>query len=127
MRRDYGHVYNYKATGTGGIGKYLIAKFGSNDGEVALCGAGESAIGVTTDIAAAEGERCDVVRSGLAPVIYGGTVTRGALLVSDAAGKAVAAAPAQGANVRVIGIAEVSGASGDVGAVFLTPGIMQGA
>ena len=43
----------------------------------------------------------------------------GALLTADADGKAVTAADGN----RVIGIAEVSGAAGDIGQVLLAPGL----
>lgn len=127
MRRDYGRVYNYRAITTAGIGRYRIVRFGPNDMECDLATAAtDLLIGITTDIDAALNERCDVVRSGLAPVVYGGTVTRGQLVTSNASGAAVVASPAAGENVRIIGIAEVSGVSGDIGAVFLSPGMLQG-
>lgn len=119
MRRDYGHTYNYKAVTLGGIGRYLIVKFGANDGELDLATAAtDKLIGVTTDIAADQDQRCDAVRSGLAPVIYGGNVTRGDLLTADANGKAIATTTT---GNRVIGVAEVSGVANDIGAVFICP------
>ena len=120
MRRDYGCVYNYKAAGA--VGKYLLLKFGSNDGEVAVATAAtDKLIAVSTDIAAADTERADGVRSGLAPVIYGGTVARGDLLTADSTGRAIATTTASN---RVIGIAEVSGVVGDIGAVFIAPALI---
>ena len=76
--------------------------------------------------------------AGIAEVVYGGAVTRGDLLTSDGAGKAVpavrhthpenaAAAYAQGADTgpatagRAIGVAMVSGAAGDIGTVLIAP------
>jgi len=119
-RRDYGHVINYTATGTGGVGKYLLVKFGASDGTVTLATAATDAIiGASTDIASDENARCDVARSGCAPVIYGGNVTRGDWLTAGTGGKAVATT-ADGANV--IGRAEVSGVANDIGSVFITPG-----
>ena len=74
----------------------------------------------------ASGGRCDVRLSGVAEVDAGGTITRGALITSDASGKAVAAAPATGVNNRVIGFALASAVSGDIVDVFLTPSTLQG-
>ena len=57
---------------------------------------------------------------------FGGTVARGAPVTADASGKAVAAAPAAGSNVRIIGFAEVSAVAGDIAPVLIAPGVMQG-
>lgn len=78
-------------------------------------------------VTSAAGDRIDIIHSGVAEVDYGGTITRGQLVTSDADGKAVAAAPAAGVNNRVIGIAMLSGVDGDVGAVMLCPHQIQGA
>ncbi|MBE9102767.1 capsid cement protein [Vacuolonema iberomarrocanum] len=115
--RDYGHVRNYEADGA--IGAYRIFKPGTAEGQIAAAAAAtEPLLGVTTDIDAADGERVDGVRSGFAPVIYGGNVAVGDWLTSDANGAAVATT-ADGANV--LGRAEVAGVAGDRGSVFLTP------
>lgn len=66
-------------------------------------------------------EPLDVIRGGIAEVIYGGTVTRGQPLTSDASGRAVAATVA---GSRIIGFAEVSGVVGDRGSVFISPGTL---
>ncbi|MEX0271387.1 capsid cement protein [Leptolyngbyaceae cyanobacterium UHCC 1019] len=126
-QRNYGLTLNYKAITTGGIPKYRIVKFGANENEVDLAtAAADLSIGVSSDIDSALNERCDVIRSGLVPVLYGGTVTRGAFLTSDATGRAIAATAAAGANIRIIGIAEVSGVVGDIGSMVLAPGSFQG-
>lgn len=111
------------------IAKYRIVKFGSSDEHVVQAAAAADALfGVSVEVGAdAAEDRLDVVVAGIAEVEFGGTVTRGALVTSDASGKAVAAAPAQGANVRVLGVARVSAAAGDIGSVILSPGSMQGA
>lgn len=114
-------------TATGAIPAYSLVKFGSNDGEVvAAAAATDKIIGVSTEIAAASGERCDVQVDDIAFVLLGGSVTRGDLLTSDANGAGVTAAPAAGANNRIIGIAMKSGASGDVIDVLIAPGSVQG-
>lgn len=113
---------------TAAIAKYRIVKHGSNDGEaVQAAAATDALLGVANSLGAASGERVDITLTGACTVEYGGTVTRGALLTSDADGKAVAAAPAAGVNNRTIGIAMVSGVSGDYGSVLLGPSQIQGA
>lgn len=110
------------------VTKYRIVKFGSADGKMVQAAAATDAlIAVAGELDAAAGERLDVVTAGIADVEYGGTVARGDLLTSDANGKAVAAAPAAGVNNAVIGRAWVSGVVGDIGAVDIAPGQIQGA
>lgn len=125
MKND-GLDKNYTADAA--IGKYRIVKFGSADGSVAQAAAPtDLLVGVTGRVTAtAAGERVDVSRSGIREVEYGGNVARGDKLTSDANGKAVTAAPAAGANASIIGVAEVSGVSGDIGSLLIAPGVMQG-
>lgn len=121
-----GLIKTFDAGGT--LPARRIVKFGSAEETVVVATAvGDALIGVSVDVDAANGDLVDVVLSGIAQVEYGGNVTRGALLTTDTAGKAVAAAPAGGANNSVIGRAMVSGASGDYGYVLLAPGQIQGA
>lgn len=109
------------------IPKYRIVAFGSADGTVVASSAATSLhIGVNSELDVTTGERVDIVRAGLPLVEYGGTVTRGQPLTSDSVGRAVAATPAAGANVRIIGFAEVNAVSGDVDRMHLSPGVMQG-
>lgn len=105
---------------------YRIVKFGSSDKTaVQAAAATDASIGVADQMGAASaGDPLDVIRSGIAEVEFGGNVTRGQPLTSDADGKAVAAAPAAGASVRIIGHAEVSGVDGDIGSVHLSPGTL---
>lgn len=104
-----------------------IARAGGVDGTVLRGSSGTDAlVGVTTDIPAAEGETCDVQRSGCAPVVYGGSVSRGDPLTSDSQARAITAVAGVGAAVRVIGFAEVTGVVGDIGSVFLAPFILRG-
>ena len=120
-----GMVKNFKAEAA--IAKRRIVKFGASDAQI-LPGAASAdlLIGVSAEIDAAIGEPCDVYLSGIPEVEYGGNVTRGDFLTSDAVGRAVTAAPAAGVNARIIGMAIVSGVIGDVGAVHLSPGRIQG-
>lgn len=104
-----------------------IVKFGTGDTAVLqAAGSAELSIGVS-DLGAASAEYCDVIIDGIALVEYGGNVTRGQKLTSDADGRAIAAAPAAGVNAQIIGIAMVSGVSGDIGSVRIAPSTMQGA
>lgn len=112
----------------GAISAYRIVKHGSADGAVVQAAAStDFLIGVLDNVAAAaSGDRCEVNRAGVAEVEYGGNVTRGNPLTSDANGKAVAAAPGAGTNAYIIGFAEVSGVDGDIGSVLIAPGRIQG-
>lgn len=105
---------NFTAGGT--ISPYRIVKFGSSDTEVLQAAAvSDALIGVDAGLGAASGERADVVVAGAVEVEYGGAVTRGGLLTTDADGKAVAASE----DDRIIGVAMQSGVSGDIGSVLL--------
>lgn len=107
------------------IAKRRIVKTGTANGSaVAATNAAAALLGVSTDIDAATGEVLDVVRSGLTPVEYGGTVPDGALLTSDAEGRAVAVTFPVGANTYTIGFAEVAGVVGDIGSVNVVPGFI---
>lgn len=112
----------------GAIAPYRLVKFGAADGTVAAAAAAADKVIGTTDLLGADaaGDRVDVVLAGIAEIEYGGTITRGDWLVSDATGKAIASAPSAGANHQVIGRAMVSGISGDIGSAFLTIGQNQG-
>lgn len=104
-----------------------IVKFGSGDTAVIQAAAAtDLSIGVS-DLGAASAEYCDVIIDGIALVEYGGNVTRGDKLTADADGKAVTAAPAAGVNAQIIGIAMLSGVSGDIGSARIAPSVMQGA
>jgi hypothetical protein len=112
----------------GAIADRRFVKFGANDDEVVQAAAATDLIvGVSHQPGGvASGERIDVVLSGIAEVDAGGAITRGAKVTSDGNGKAVAAAPAAGANAQVGGIAIRTYANNDVGEVFLSPSVMQG-
>ena len=119
------YIRNFKAEAA--IPAFTIVKNGTVDGNaLAAAAVGDKLLGVTTDIAAAINERCDVILAGPADVLFGATVARGDLLTSDATGRAVTAAPAAGANNRIIGVALVSGVVGDVGQMIVSQGSAQG-
>ena len=127
--RNQGLVKTFNAGGN--VNHARFVKFDSDDRTVIQSAAGgDSTIGVSdfsaTATVSASGERVDVQLTDVATVTYGGTVTRGQLLMSDSTGRAITAAAAAGANVRYCGVAMVSGVVGDLGAVLLTPGSFQG-
>lgn len=76
-------------------------------------------IGVLTSVEKESGEHADVIRTGLATVVYGGTVARGDYLTTDGTGRAVKASEGQ----AFIGIAETDGVADDLGAMLVTHGI----
>lgn len=116
-----------QGTAEAAIAAHRIVKFGAADGGyVQAAAASDSLVGVCEAVGPASGERVDVIKSGIADVEFGGAVTRGGPVTSDANGKAVAAAPAAGANARIIGFAEVTAADGDIAPVLIAPGVMQG-
>lgn len=104
-----------------------IVQFGSADGTVIeSTAAANGHLGVSTSVEAASGERCDVIRDGIADVVFGATVARGALVTSDAQGRAITASASAGTNIRIIGIAEESGVVGDIRPILISPGSFQG-
>jgi len=106
---------------------YRIVKPGSDDDHVTLAAAATDPLtGVVDDLGADANDRVDIQLAGVVEVEYGGNVTRGNLLTSDANGKAIAAAPEAGVTMSVIGRAMVSGADGEIGSVLLMPSQIQG-
>ena len=127
--RNQGLFKTYNAGGT--VNHARFVKFDSDDRTVIQsAAAADFTIGVSdfspNATSAASGERVDVQLTDIATVTYGGTVTRGQLVISDSTGRAITATAAAGANVRTCGVAMVSGVVGDLGAVLLTPGSFQG-
>ena len=112
---------------TAAVAPYRIVRQTTSNTNVAQSSAAADAhIGVSTSVASLANDHCDVIRAGIAEVEYGGTITRGALLTSDAQGRAIVATAAAGVNVRIIGQAEEAGVLGDIGSVFLSPGSFRG-
>ncbi|MCA3266635.1 MAG: DUF2190 family protein [Azospirillum sp.] len=113
----------------GAIAAFRLVRFGANNTQVLQASAaGDSIIGVCHQpLGAALNERCDVALAGIVDVEFGAAVTRGALLTSDANGRAIVAAAAAGTNIRTIGQAMTdAAAAGDIGQVLLSPGSFQG-
>ena len=125
MTNNPGLTKNYLAEAA--IAAYRIAKWGAADLAVVQgAAATDKLIGISGLVPGILDGRVDIIRGGIAEVEYGGNVTRGDPLTSDADGKAVAAAPASGVNNNIIGFAEVSGVDGDIGSTSIEPGIIQG-
>lgn len=101
------------------IAAHRIVVFGSDDNTVVTASAATgSLIGISDLGADAAGDRLDVILEDIAEVEYGGTVTRGDLITSDANGKAITATVA---GSRIIGFAMVSGVTGDIGSINIVP------
>lgn len=117
--------YNYAAGAE--VKGYRIVKFGAND-ETAIqsAAATDAHIGISDRPTAAANEGTDVMKVGVSPLVYGGTVTRGQALTSDSDGRGIAATAAAGSNIRIIGFAEKDGVLNDIGACDIRPGFFQG-
>jgi len=129
--RQQGHKFTRNAGAA--IAKRRILKFGANDENmVQAAAATDLLIGVSDDagdIPAPSGSnvyRVDVIDSGIVHVDCGGTVALGAFVTSDANGKAVAAAPAAGANVNIIGQALSAGVNNSIISIHIVKGVIQG-
>ncbi|MBF0139801.1 MAG: DUF2190 family protein [Magnetococcales bacterium] len=109
------------------INPYRIVQFGSADTTVIQATSStDAALGIANSLGAQSGDRVDVCLVGIADCELGGAVTRGALVTADANGKAVAAAPGASVNARIVGVAMVSGVSGDIGTILINPTQIQG-
>ncbi len=110
------------------ITKRRIVKFDVVDGQVVTAAAGADSLLGVSDMSAdvTSGSRVEVRLTNVAEVEVGGTIARGALVTSDATGRAIAAAPGVGVNVRTLGIALASYVVGDIGDVYLSQGSLQG-
>jgi hypothetical protein len=109
------------------VAAFLIVKPGNADNTcVPAAAATDKLVGTADGLDKAIGEIVDVPSAGIGEVRLGGNVTRGDPLTSDAAGKAVVAAPAAGANARIIGFAAASGVADDVIQYHISLGVMQG-
>ncbi|OYZ76083.1 MAG: hypothetical protein B7X88_22365 [Polaromonas sp. 17-63-33] len=109
------------------IAGFLIIKHGAVDNSAALAAAPTDLLLGTNDALPKEiGEQVDYPTAGTGQVKLGGIVTRGQPITADAASKGVAAAPAAGANNRIIGFALQSGVADDVIDYHIAPGYVQG-
>lgn len=119
-------IKTFKLSGTAGHRR--LAKFTATAGVVAQASAATDKIAGVFDFpgGATDGQDIDVVLFGLAEVEAGGTFAAGDNLVSDADGKAVAAAPAAGVNNVTAGRGYYPAVSGDRVQIFVNPSNVQG-
>lgn len=109
---------NRKASGA--IAAYRIVNPTAADGTVEQSNAAADKVqGVSGQLGAADGGRIDIHYAGIVPVTYGGAVTPGDPLTSDASGRAVVAV----AGNKTIGTATEGGAADEIGAVLLHAGV----
>lgn len=102
------------------IAAYRIVTRGSTElVDVQADAATDALLGINGSLAVASGGRYDCAVSGIAPVEYGGNVTRGNSLTADADGKAIAATLT---GQKVIGVAWEDGDAGTIGSVLVAPG-----
>jgi hypothetical protein len=117
---DFGLVKNFTANGT--INKNRVVAIGASEGEAVQATGNNTFIGVSgVRGAAAAGDRVDVYMDEIRNIEFGGNVSYGDWLTSDADGKAITAAPASGAQMNVIGKAMTSGVAGSIGQVHVSP------
>lgn len=108
----------------GAIAARSLVNHGTEEGFSAQAIDGTKVLtGVTTIVPADDGEVFDIIRSGLALVGYGADIALGDPLTANADGLAVPAA----AGDWFIGYAEVPGAEGDIGSVWINPGKLAAA
>lgn len=99
--------------------QHLVAA-GTNDGEaIQAKEAATYLLGASTFVNTPTGKHVSVVRNGLANVVYGGNLAVGDPITSNADGQAIKAA----AGDKTIGYAEVSGVAGDIGSIYIVPGV----
>lgn len=109
------------------VAAFLIIKPGTADmSAVPAAAATDLLLGTADSLDKATGEMVDLDLRPIAEVKLGGALTRGQPITANAAGKGVAAAPAAGSNVRIIGFALKSGVADDVIPYVRAPGVMQG-
>ena len=115
MRTD-GLIKSFEANGA--VAANRLCALNANDGEIVQASAAsEMLVGASGIVAAEDGQRVDVHLSDIADVQFGGAVSRGDLLTSDANGKAVTAT----AGDRAVGIALVDGVADDIAPVLIYP------
>lgn len=100
---------------------FTIAKNGADDDAyIVATGATDNLVAIFQHTVTASGKVVRLMTHGFSSIAYGGTVTRGAPLTSDANGRAVVAVAGQ----NIIGFATVSGVIADIGYCRLAPGIL---
>ena len=99
----------------GAILPFRIVKMGAADGGVIAAVDGAApCLGISGPMTYANGDRVDVMVSGIGKLKAGGSITRGDYVTASTAGVGLAAAPGVGVNNDVIGEAMVSCVVNDV-------------
>lgn len=115
MFANTGLVKTYTAAGK--IAENRIVQYGTSDRETLQATAATQKIagvaGLPKGTTAVAGDSIDVIKSGIANVIYGEAISVGDVLTADSQGRAKVAADGN----SIIGIAQVTGVTGDLGAV----------
>lgn len=100
-----------------------FVKHGASDNAaIQATDASAAILGISEQLAVASGQMVDVIKSGVAFLELGGTVTRGDVLIPDADGKGIAATVVAGTEQHTGAVAEVSGVAGDIIPVQVLPG-----
>ncbi len=92
--------------------QYYAVKINSTSNEVILSGAAD--INGVLRNSPLSGENAEVINSGIAPIIYGGTITAGDSVEIDSDSKAIAYS-----SGAIVGTALSSGVAGDIMGVLL--------
>lgn len=109
------------------VDAFLILRLGTADASVVpATAATDLLIGTSCSLPKDAGEMVDMDVRPVAEVRLGGNITRGQPITANASSRGVLAAPAAGANVRIIGFALRSGVNGDVIPYLRAPGVVQG-
>lgn len=104
------------------ITQYRAVKLTTADRKVVIAtGITDKIIGICQDDPAADNDPADIACFGVAKWQYGGTITRGDLLGTDASGKADSIAAGTDTTVYVVGIALESGVLDDIRQVLMLP------
>lgn len=117
--QPYNVISNYvslPASGDLSTKQYYFADVDSN-GQVAVAGAGSTAVGVIQNKPTAAGQGCDVQVMSITPIVCGGSITAGAAVKSDGSGLAVAASSGDKALGRIL----ATGASGVTVSMIFQP------
>lgn len=120
-------IKNYVASAA--IPARRFVKPGGTAGQVTLAAAvSDKIFGISTEVAAATGERVDVAHAGFDNLIEAGAAfAAGDFLTSDGTGRGIVAAPAAGTNNRTGAVAlEAATAAGDLIRVKVEMGMFQG-
>ncbi|MGJ8563846.1 MAG: capsid cement protein [Alphaproteobacteria bacterium] len=113
---------------SGAIAKRRILALAATNGLVTQAVAASTALIGISDPGAdvVSGKTVDVITHGIAELDYGDTIANGDPITADADGKGIAAAPATGVNMSIIGFAVEDGEDGVIGSVRLAPAIITG-